>query len=78
MNVIIVLEGGLVSDIISDSPDLHAFVIDYDIEGADENDLTPIPQGGSNSTILAFAHEDCPTVNVPICRTFIRAIRKEA
>lgn len=77
MNVIIVLEGGLVSDIISDSPDLHAFIIDYDIEGADENDLTPIPQINSNSTALAFAFQDSPVVNPSVCRTLVQAIVKE-
>jgi hypothetical protein len=44
--VIVVLEGGLVQDIVTTIP-MDAAVIDYDTEGAEEDDLTQIPQQGT-------------------------------
>jgi hypothetical protein len=41
--VIVVLEGGLVQDILTTVP-MDAAVIDYDTEGAEEDELTQIPQ----------------------------------
>lgn len=39
--IAVVLEGGLVQSVLSDAP-ANVLVIDYDIEGADEDDLTQI------------------------------------
>jgi hypothetical protein len=44
-NVLIVLDGGLVQSVGVDGPIGRIAVIDYDIDGLDKGDLTPIPQG---------------------------------
>ncbi len=41
--VAIICDGGLVQEVIADIP-MRAIVCDYDVEGADEEDLTKIPQ----------------------------------
>ena len=44
----IVLEGGLVQAIVArraDKIDLDILVIDYDIEGADDDEISLVPQG---------------------------------
>jgi hypothetical protein len=56
MRVIIVIEGGLVQSILSDSPDVQAAVIDYDTECAEEGETVEIPQSlEGHPTALAFA-----------------------
>jgi len=52
--VVITLEGGLVQDILSSVP-VDAAVIDYDSEGADLDDITPIPQTPNPGTEDACA-----------------------
>lgn len=42
--VVVVLEGGMVSGILSDRP-IRARVIDYDVEGAESEKLVDVPQG---------------------------------
>jgi hypothetical protein len=42
--VVVFIEGGLVQEVISDSP-VNFAVVDYDIEGADDDDIADIPQG---------------------------------
>jgi len=53
--VAIILEGGLVQCVVSDRPDdiqpMNLMVLDYDTEGADEDELLQVPQkDGSVST----------------------------
>jgi hypothetical protein len=59
----VVLEGGLMSSVISDDKRLRGtevVVIDYDVEGADESELIPVPQStgddseNSKAVISAF------------------------
>lgn len=54
----IILEGGIVQDVVSDHPDLikleSLYVIDYDTEGADVDDLLPVPQGGGGTADAAI------------------------
>ncbi len=49
----VVLEGGMVSSICSDHPELlnqiYVITIDYDTDGADEDEITLVPQGGIRS-----------------------------
>jgi len=55
----IILEGGLVSAVISDKPEEvgePVNVVDYDTEGADDADLYPIVQeSGKGQIVLAHA-----------------------
>jgi hypothetical protein len=54
--MVIVLDGGLVQNILANF-DVEVISIDYDIDGADEEDLTPVPQGdGSVSDAYVSAH----------------------
>ena len=55
LTVAIILEGGLVQCVVSDRPDniqpMNLMVLDYDSEGADEDELLQVPQkDGSVST----------------------------
>jgi hypothetical protein len=55
--VVVTLDGGVVQSILAtDGTPVRAMVIDYDTEGADESDLTPVPQG-EGRTVLAFVRE---------------------
>lgn len=42
--IVVCLDGGLVQSIVSAAP-LDVLVVDYDVEGADEDDLTAVDQG---------------------------------
>lgn len=59
--VVVVVEGGLVSDIISTVP-LQYGVIDYDAEGADEDEIFLVPQGGLPPS-RALGHTGCASVS---------------
>ncbi|HEY6874194.1 MAG TPA: hypothetical protein VI298_15830 [Geobacteraceae bacterium] len=65
--VAVILEGGLVQCVVSDRPNaiqpMNLMVLDYDTEGADEEELLQVPQkDGSVSTAtgryLGFEHAD--------------------
>lgn len=59
--VVVVLEGGLVSDVISTVP-LQYGVIDYDTDGADEDEIFLVPQGGLPPS-RALGHTGCASVS---------------
>jgi len=62
--IAVIMEGGLVQAIVSDSPEsLSVVTIDYDTEGCDEDDLTPVKQSdGSYSN--AVCTNEC--INEPV------------
>ena len=71
--VAVILEGGLVQSIVSDRPGdiqpMNLMVLDYDTEGADEEELLQVPQkDGSVSTAtgryLGFEHADIGLASV--------------
>ncbi|MNP09310.1 hypothetical protein D3C76_1014120 [compost metagenome] len=53
--IVIVLEGGLVQNIVAEEP-VEVLVIDYDAEGADEDEITAVPQdnGGTADAVLSL------------------------
>jgi len=54
----VILEGGLVQCVVSNDPALIGVqfaVIDYDTEGADDDEISRIPQGGAHTGELADA-----------------------
>lgn len=57
--VAVVMEGGLVQSIVSDSPEklppMKMIIIDYDTDGANEEDLVSVPQGKDRKETEAFA-----------------------
>jgi len=53
--VVIVLEGGLVQDVLSNVP-MEFARIDYDTDGAEESDLVDIPQTPAGDTAQAYAY----------------------
>jgi len=82
--VIVVLEGGLVQDILTTVP-MDAAVIDYDTEGAEEDELTQIPQdlpgmsenASLQSTAPACAGIRCVEVHPDRCNQLFEAIAIE-
>ena len=71
--VAVILEGGLVQCVVSDRPNdiqpMNLMVLDYDTEGADEEELLQVPQkDGSVSTAtgryLGFEHADIGLASV--------------
>ena len=52
--VVIVIEGGLVQEVLSDKP-IECMVIDHDIDGMDENRLATFHPGKGNQ-FQAVAH----------------------
>jgi hypothetical protein len=56
----IILHGGLVQCVISDTPEAFGgvVVIDYDTEGCSEDELTDVPQGDGSGIATAVAHLD--------------------
>lgn len=56
VRVLVKLEGGLVQAVLCDGRALvHVAVIDYDTEGADDDELTAIPQDGDYAGTTADA-----------------------
>lgn len=57
--IVVALEGGLVTAIVTDCPELKGidvFVVDYDTEGCDPDELVSIVQGdGSSVDARAYA-----------------------
>ena len=43
--IVVALDGGLVQGVVADRP-IQLFVVDYDVEGADQSELSLIPQDG--------------------------------
>ncbi len=71
--VAVILEGGLVQSVVSDRPNdiqpINLMVLDYDTEGADEEELLQVPQkDGSVSTAtgryLGFEHANIGLASV--------------
>lgn len=56
MRILVHIDGGIVQSVSSDSPlDAEVVVIDYDVEGADEEDLDLVPQS-DDPTDVEFAY----------------------
>lgn len=57
--LLIVMEGGLIQSIHTNDPDWNVpiVIIDYDTEGADPEDLTPVPQDDDGTTVEAWVVE---------------------
>lgn len=47
--VVIVVDGGLVHEVIADSP-ISATVVDFDVECADEDEITKVPEETANGS----------------------------
>jgi hypothetical protein len=57
--IFITVEGGIVQSICSDHPDAigRVFVIDYDTDDADDDDLTYVPQDRGHEDATAYVGE---------------------
>ncbi len=60
--IVIILEGGLVQCVLSNKA-ANVRVIDYDCEGASDEEIAQIPQDGSDNTASAYLHELDAVVN---------------
>lgn len=60
-HAVVVLDGGLVQDVVSNVP-MSYTVVDYDCEGADDSELVDIPQDGGG-TEEAVGHTYPATVD---------------
>mgnify|MGYP001338009448 CR=1 FL=1 len=53
--VVVTLEGGMVTAIVTDGIALDVVVVDYDIDGAADEDIVDIPQiGGGNAECTMY------------------------
>lgn len=72
--VVVVLEGGLVQAVVSDNaPDLAVAVIDYDIEGAAEEELFPVPQGDGSCVDAVVGHWNPAPAGIDLDAVFAAA-----
>lgn len=53
--IVIVMDGGLVQQVLADRP-VEVLVVDYDVDGADLEDLTLMPQEPVASEAQTFVH----------------------
>ena len=56
VRVLIVLDGGLVQEILADRPGVEAAVLDQDTEGCDEDELITVADGGTELCGTLQAH----------------------
>jgi hypothetical protein len=54
--IVVVVQGGLVTGVLCDRP-ACTLLVDYDTEGADADELRPIPQDGGDTVEEAVASE---------------------
>lgn len=54
--VIIIIEGGIVQNVLTNDKQLEYSVIDYDTDGLHDSDMTPVPQGGGREDIMAYIY----------------------
>jgi len=74
--VVITLDGGIVQDILSDVP-IDVIVIDYDVEGIEEDRLTQIPQTPDASMEPAYTVEQSANVMPKRVAELFRVVREE-
>lgn len=55
IRIVVAIEGGLVSGVVADRP-IHLMTIDYDTEGADEDDISQVPQDGGKVAEAVVNH----------------------
>lgn len=60
--IVIILEGGLVQNVLSDGEPVNYAVVDYDTEGVGDDEITMIPQD-SGSEADAVCRTDVTEVN---------------
>lgn len=52
--IFIHLEGGLIQDVCSDVPDLEVVILDFDIEGADEDETIRHPDDAKDEVVYSL------------------------
>ncbi len=57
VRVLIVLDGGLVQDVMTDQPNVEAAVLNQDVEGCDEDELITVIDGDIELCGTLQAHE---------------------
>jgi len=62
--VVVHVEGGIVQDVVS-TVSMNYTVVDYDTEGADDEDLIVVPQPDGTADEDAVGHTSPCTVNAP-------------
>jgi hypothetical protein len=63
--IVVAIEGGLVSGVVGDRP-ISLLTIDYDVEGADEDEISEIPQDDGRTASAVFGHwSDCGITRDP-------------
>lgn len=61
VKIVCVVEGGVLTDVLSAGVSVRAVVVDYDTEGCDENRLTKVPQGDGTHQLasVGFINTRC-------------------
>lgn len=62
--IIVAIEGGLVNAVVADSP-VELLTIDYDVDGADEDEIIPVPQdeGRVSDAIISIWTNESVTID---------------
>jgi hypothetical protein len=68
--LVICLDGGLVTSVVSRSGGQRYVVVDYDTDGVDDADLTQVPQGAERPTVAAYVTSGTADVAHPEIAAF--------
>jgi len=66
VKIVITLDGGLVQGVISMGIPVEYIIVDYDTDGADENELFDCPQDDA-AAVKAFAYDNMAHIDGPWC-----------
>lgn len=62
MKVVIVMDGGIIQDVLAEEEGLEVVICDYDVEGLEKQDLSSIPQD-DDEVADAYLFSDTVEVN---------------
>ncbi len=78
----VIIEGGMVQSIVCNRPqalgDLAVLTIDYDVDGAADGELTPVPQRSGNSTPARCYEESVDLAKINLAATLAALSADEA
>lgn len=74
MRIAIIVEGGFVQSVVTDDPDLarklQIAIVDYDTDGADDDDIVSVKQSDGTEADAAVHPMTCDLATVPFTDIF--------
>jgi hypothetical protein len=70
--VLIVMDGGLIQNVLVDSKDVEVYVVDYDVEGS--SDYVVVPQSGGRDPVEGDVRKEEPVYNPKEVKSFSKFI----